>query len=161
MNGRMAEHEAGHPAPARGDASTGALWFGIFAGPAAWSIQTLVNYAMAAHGCYPALYPRDTPSFGGMWITALLVSIAAVGVSVAAGAFSYREWTRTRGELGSADTRPRVGPSEAPPDVGSALEVGEGRTRFMAMSGILTSLVFVVASALHGLTLFLVSPCGV
>ncbi len=173
-----ARHGAGHPAPAREHANTAALWFGIFAAPAAWSVQTLVNYSLAAHSCYPALTPRSTPLFGGMWTVTLIVSLVATAVGVAAGCYAYREWTRTRGETGASDGRGaadralqgsqqgggsggaggvRAGGT---PDVRSALEIGEGRTRFMAMSGILTSIVFVAASLLHGLALFLVQPCG-
>lgn len=179
--GAMAQHGVGHAAPHRAQASSAALWFGLFAAPAAWSVQTLVNYSLASHSCYPGLYPRGTPTFGGMWWIALGVSILAVGVGVAAGLFAYREWTRTRGEVGGnpsralqgtqqgggsggagAADRPRPGGAAAtePKDVRSALEIGEGRTRFMAMSGILTSIVFVTASALHGVALFLVQPCG-
>ncbi len=198
---RMARHEAGHPAPARGDASYAALWFGIFGAPAAWSVQSLADYALAAHTCYPGLYPRGTPDFGGLQAVTLAVSLAAVAVGVGAGLLAYREWTRTRGEgggggEGSADHAPqgaqqgagrtgggsandragrgdadrggtdRAGTDRGAPRLGgttnvrAALEIGEGRTRFMAMSGILTSLVFVTASVLHGIAPFLVPPCG-
>ncbi len=183
--GWMARHGAGHPAPARGQASSAALWFGLFAAPAAWSVQTLVNYSLAAHSCYPALYPRGTPAFGGLWAVTLGVSLLATAVGVAAGRFAYREWTRTSGETGGG-AGGRAGAEHAlqgsqqgggsggsgrsdggdgggdgePTDVRAALEIGEGRTRFMAMSGILTSVVFVTASLLHGLSVFLVQPCG-
>lgn len=187
---------SGHPAPARDQVSNAALWFGIFAAPAAWSVQTLVNYSLAAHSCYPGLYPRGVPTFGALWWVTLGTSVLAVAVGVAAGLFAYREWTRSRGEVGgsggggSADqalqgsqqgggsgggggsaTRGTAGdaarrghgaePAGAEPaNVRAALEIGEGRTRFMAMSGILTSITFVVASVVHGLALFLVQPCG-
>lgn len=173
-------HAAGHPAPARGQVSNAALWAGIFAAPAAWSVQTLVNYAVAAHSCYPGLYPRGTPAFGATRGVALATSVLAVAVGVVAGLFAYREWTRSRGEVGGASPRGRTaagGPANAAPangepangepanaepaDVRAALEIGEGRTRFMAMSGILTSVTFVLASLVHGLALLLVPPCGV
>lgn len=187
--GRSARETAsgpGHPAPARDQVSNAALWFGIFAAPAAWSVQTLVNYSLAAHSCYPGLYPRGVPTFGALWWTTLGTSVLAVAVGVAAGLFAHREWTRSRGEggggsadqalqgsqqgggsgggggatRGTAGDAARRGRGAEPANVRAALEIGEGRTRFMAMSGILTSITFVVASVVHGLALFLVPPCG-
>ncbi|GJG89600.1 hypothetical protein tb265_47810 [Gemmatimonadetes bacterium T265] len=169
--GREAEQSpAGHPAPQRGNVSNAALWFGIFAAPAAWSVQSLVNFGVAAHACYPGLYPLGAPNVGGTWMLALVVSVLAVAVGTGAGFFAHREWTRSRGEVGGATTDALQGAQQgggsADADTGgtthvrSALEIGEGRTRFMAMSGILTSVTFVIASLVHGIALFVVPACG-
>ena len=172
-----APHGAGHPAPQRGNVSNAALWFGIFAAPAAWSVQSLVNFGVAAHACYPGLYPLAAPNVGGTWTLALVVSVLAVAVGTGAGFFAYREWTRSRGEVGGSADHALQGSqqgggsgggagagahavSHGTANVRSALEIGEGRTRFMAMSGILTSITFVVGSLLHAIALFMVPSCG-
>jgi hypothetical protein len=76
----------------------------------------------------------------------LAVSLAALAVGGGAVAVAARSWRATRGETGGGRHR--------------ALETGEGRTRFMALAGLLTGLLFLLVSAVHTATLFLVQPCG-
>ena len=153
--GSIAASAAGHPAPERGSASLAALWFGLLGGPAAWSILTLVNLPLASHACFPRLYPLAAPVTGGLRGMAAAVGIAAIAVCVAALVVSWGAWRRTRGEHQQGSGRGRAH------DPGSALlETGEGRTRFMALAGVLTSILFLLASAAHLAAIFLVSPCG-
>jgi uncharacterized membrane protein len=131
------------------------LWFGLFGGPAAWSIQTLVNLPVAAHACYPQLYPLDVPVIGGLRGIVFVVSILAVLVSVAAAAAAWRAWQFTRHEHQQSSGKANQHQAEA-----AALETGEGRTRFMAAAGVLTSLTFVLVSLVHLSAVFLVTPCA-
>jgi hypothetical protein len=145
-----------HPAPERVRVGLPALWFGLYGGPLAWSVQTLVNLPIAAHGCFPRLEPLSSPATNASRIAVIVVSIAALCVCVAAAVVAYRSWTRTReeqqGGAGSARTR---APANA------LAETGEGRTRFMALAGLLTSLTFLVVSLVHTASIFLVTPCGI
>ena len=59
--------------------------------------------------------------------------IAVVLVAAGAALLSYRNWERTRRE------------AEGGPD--QRLETGEGRTRFMSLCGMITSVGFAVAAA--------------
>lgn len=147
--------EAGHPAPARRHVPLRALWFGVFAAPAAWSVQTLVNFTLAAHACYPGLYPLATPTVGALRGIVFAVSLATIAVCIAATAVSWRTWRRTR-----AEAQQDTGSGAEHGDVQALLETGAGRTRFMAMGGLLMSGVFLVASIVHLASLFLVTPCG-
>jgi len=143
----------GHPAPERGHVALPALWFGIFGAPAAWSVQTLVNLSVASHACYPRLFPLTAPITSARGIV-FAVSLFALVTCLAALAVATRSWRRTRGEHHAATGRAREH------DRGTAaLETGEGRTRFMALSGVLTSLLFLVASLVHTASVFLVRPC--
>ncbi len=146
---------AAHPAPSRGSVGLGALWFGLAAGPAAWSVQTLVNLSVAAHGCFPALFPLDQPQFGGVRGVAFGVSVAALFVCIAAIVVATRTWVRTRGEH-----QERSGEASAHAPESAALETGEGRTRFMALTGLLTSVTFLIVIAVHLITVMLVTPCA-
>jgi hypothetical protein len=143
-----------HPAPERGRIALPALWFGLAGGPLGWSIQTLVNLPIAAHGCFPALSPLATPvtSVRGM---VFAVSLFALGLCVAATAVALRSWLRIRGEHQRMSGRA----SEHTPAAALA-ETGEGRTRFMALAGVLTSLTFLVVSLVHTASVFLVFPCA-
>jgi hypothetical protein len=146
---------AGHPAPERGRVSVRALMFGVFGAPAAWSVQTLVDLALTSHACFPHLEPLAEPTLGGLRGVVFAVSIAALVVSVAATVVAWQAWSRTRHERQQSSGRGREHTRGS-----AAVETGEGRTRFMALAGLLTSGTFVVASITHLASVFLVSPCG-
>jgi len=145
----------GHPAPERGRVPLWMLWFGFVGAPAAWTVQTLVNTPLAAHSCYPRLTPLGTPTTGGLRGIAFVVSLAALAVCVAATVVAWRTWWRTREEHQQGTGRGRQHQPSA-----ALLETGEGRTRFMALAGVLTSVTFLVVSAMNTAAIFLVSPCG-
>ena len=153
-NSPRAAAGAGHPAPARGHVTPRALWFGLFGAPAAWSVQTLVDLPLVAHSCFPRLYPLRSPLLGGLRGIAFVVGLAAVAVCVAATAVAWQSWRRTRGEHQEGSGRGREhAPSSA------LLETGEGRTRFMALSGVLAGVTFLIASVAQTATILLVGPC--
>lgn len=143
-----------HPAPARAHVALAALWFGLFGGPVAWSIQTLVNLPVASHGCFPRLEPLSLPA-GNVRGVVLTVGVLALLVCASALATAIRSWSRTRHE------HQRASGSASEHDPSAALaETGEGRTRFMALSGVLLSLTFLLMSLVHTAALFMVGPCA-
>lgn len=158
VNGQQAPgtgSDEGHPAPARREVRLSALWFGFAGAPAAWSVQTLVNLPLAAHSCYPRLTPVSAPTTGGLRGIAFAVGLVALAVCIAATAVSLRTWWRTREEHQRGTGR---GQHHEPSS--ALLETGEGRTRFMALAGVLTSITFLVVSAANTAAIFLVTPCG-
>lgn len=154
-NSATIKRDAGHPAPARGEVASWALWLGLLGGPAAWSAQTLIDLAISAHGCYPQLYPLRAPVIVGVRVIALAVSVVSVIVCVAALLVAWRSWRRTRGEHQENSGRGREHEART-----AALETGEGRTRFMALAGLLTSATFTLVAALHLVTIVIVPPCA-
>ena len=153
----MADQQRGsaHPAPARNDVSSGLLWFGLVGGPAAWTVQTLVDLAVASHGCYPRLFPLEAPVLSSLRAIVISVSLAALIVCITAGLAAIRSWSQTRHEhQSSSGAGEKHGPSAA------LLETGEGRTRFLALSGLMTSIVFTIAVLAHTVSIFIVGPCG-
>jgi hypothetical protein len=147
--------ETGHPAPERSRVPVRMLWFGLFGGPVAWSVQTLVNLSLASHACYPQLFPLDAPTTGGLRGIVFVVSILAVLVSSAAAVSAWRAWQFTRHEHQQASGKADQHRAET-----AALETGEGRTRFMALAGVLMSTTFVLVALVHLSTVFLITPCG-
>ena len=143
-----------HPAPERAHIHNGALWFGLFAGPAAWSVQTLVNTTVAAHACYPRIEPVGAPVTSGLRLIVLVVSVVAMLVCVAAIVVAYRAWART-----SAERQESTGGGRAHGRHVALLETGEGRTRFMALAGVIMSSTFLLVTAVHAATLLFVLPC--
>lgn len=140
-------HLPDHPAPYRGHVGLSTLWFGLLAPPAAWSIQIVVSYSLASLVCFPHDTPLAAPVFTGTWWILLAINAAALAATVAAILVAYRAW--------HASLRDRPSDSAA-----SALESGAGRSRFMAISGILLGGGFVVLSIFMISTLFVVPLCA-
>lgn len=136
-----------HPAPARDRIALGTLWFGLFGAAVAWSVQLLVDYVVAAHSCFPRLYPLDTPTIGRapLWWITVIVSVVMLIVGVLGGLAAVRSWTATRHETGGHTQW--------------ALDTGEGRTRFMATAGLVTSAIFIVAILVTTASAIVVTPC--
>jgi Sec-independent protein secretion pathway component TatC len=117
-------------APARPTpAATLPLAFGIFAAPAAWAIQLVVNYALAASACFSRGVARVdiVPSASGHAKTTMLVIGIACALIGIAGFFVALRQLRL---------------AIAPPGVHHA-----ERRRALAKCGVLSSLLFVAAIA--------------
>jgi hypothetical protein len=142
----MAAHSAAHPAPAEHRVALAALWFGLFGAPTIWSIQLMLNYALVAHACYPASEPLSAPVFGGVRGTVIAASVVALAIALGAAATAWRSWRATRQEHRGGEA--------------ALLEVGEGRTRFMALAGMMTSATFLLVILAHAATLLFVAPCA-
>lgn len=145
----------GHPAPQRGNVALWSLWFGFLGAPLGWSLQTLANTALASHGCFPQLFPLHAPETGGLRGILFVISIVAILAAIAALAVSFTTWRRT-----SAEHQEKSGAAARQHDESTAaLETGEGRTRFMALSGVLTSVVFLIVILAHTAAVFVMMPC--
>jgi hypothetical protein len=135
-----------HPSPHRERVRPLALWFGIAASPLAWSLQLLVNAGLSARGCFP----HDVPLAQPLWLplTAVLAAIeaAALVLCVLGGLVAWRNWRRTHGER--------------PGSAHHVLEAGDGRTRFMALIGLLCSGLFGLAVVFAAFVPALVPGCG-
>jgi hypothetical protein len=141
----VAEHH--HPSPHRHRVSLATLMFGLFGGPLAWLFQLIVNFALASHTCFPSSMPRTSavPGWGGIWPVLLLVNVAAIVVAATAAGFSYRGWDATS--------------EEHPGATSHLVEAGEGRTRFLALCGVIASLGFLGATAFDTIALLIVPQC--
>jgi hypothetical protein len=137
-----------HPSPHRDRVSLVALWFGMLGAGAVWVAQLVANYMIVTTRCYGGSTPvmRAFPPGAGLRPLLLAVNLLALVVALLAMATAYRTWRLTR--------------EEHPGEAGHAMEVGEGRTRFMGLVGIYTSGGFVLAVLFDTVTLFVVPLCG-
>lgn len=117
--------------------------FGIVGAPLAWNIELLVGVSLSGHACYPRYMPLAVPLWSGTWGFLLAMSFVALVLGILAGMVSWHSWKRTR------DEKP-----------GSA-HGGEGRARFMALCGLLSSGLFLVALVFTILVVFMVPLCTV
>ena len=138
--------QTGHPAPHRGRVGLAALMFGICAAPLAWDAQMIFGSALSGFVCYPHDAPLAAPLWVGSKSVTLVLSFIGMGMAIVAGLISWRSWRRTK--------------DERPGSFHHLLEIGEGRTRFMATVGMLTSALFLIALAFGVSVLCLVPLCG-
>ena len=143
-----------HPAPARGHVALPGLWFGFLAGPTAWTLQVLIASTLASHGCFPKLFPLTSPTIGGLRGLLFAISLGAIVVCIAGVVVASRDWLATREEHHKGSGKAA---QKAPPT--ALLETGEGRTRFMALSGVLTSVTFLIVVIANTASIFLVRAC--
>jgi hypothetical protein len=144
--GALTRSGAGHPAPAETLVSLRLLWFGVFGAPFAWALQLIVDYAIVAHACFPDGVPLSRPVFGGARAVSLGVSAVCLAIAIAAILVARRSLRLTSRAAG--DSRQQV------------LGTGQGRARFMAMAGLIVSILFTFAVLMAALPLLTRSACG-
>jgi hypothetical protein len=137
-----------HPAPHRDQVCAFESAFGLLGGPGAWFAQLCAGYAMASWPCFPQDEHRFLPEPGYAWTWTAIVaaSIAATVVSVAAYLVSRRAYKRVQ--------------HESHGDHEHLLHVGSGRTRFMALWGMIFGAAFAVGTAMTLVAFFVLPRCG-
>lgn len=127
-------------------AEVGWLLFAVLAGPVAWGLQLLINYALASYPCFPRDVPRVTvaPGWQGAWSIILTLNIIAALLALAGAVISHRKWRAARHEqINASSTR----------------EAESGRTRFLALCGVMTGCGFLVAIIFNTISVFMVPQC--
>jgi hypothetical protein len=139
--------EAGHPAPHRGNISGWLLLLALSVPPIAWWLQGVFNAYVSGYACYPGNVPLASPQYPGlMWSVLIVLSVLALAACASSFLLAVRAWMRTRVEMQGSGN--------------ATIEVGEGRTRFLALSGMLVSGLFFAAVVFNIFGLIFVSPCG-
>ena len=119
------------------------LLLGACAAPIFWQGQLVLGYGITAYACYPGDHPV-MPRLTGALVTALMIFNVVALAACAAGAFvSWRAWRTVREAGGHRHT----------------LHTGEGRDRFLAMWGMLSSLWFFFAILFNAIASLMVPPC--
>jgi hypothetical protein len=134
-----------HPAPHRRNVGLSSLLLGLTAAPVAWVTQLIVGYGVASHACFPGDMPRASPLFLATGTIVTAFNLAAIIISIAGVVLSFRSWRATREEHAGRSHR--------------LLDVGEGRTRFLAICGMLTSMGFLVATIFASIAILAVPLC--
>ncbi|ODR93391.1 hypothetical protein AUC71_05245 [Methyloceanibacter marginalis] len=135
-----------HPAPHRERVLLAALIFGLLAAPLAWALQLVINYAASSYVCFPGDVPHTGVGEDRVWMILLMVELVALAVAIAGAAVAERSWNTTRHETS--------GHAQA------MVDVGHGRTRFLAMWGLMLSIGFALAIVFSLVGLFMVPLCG-
>jgi hypothetical protein len=130
-------------APEARSASFLVLLFGCIAAPVFWTGQLMLGFGVSAHACYPGDHPILLDRTGPLF-TAMIVFDAVALVACAAGAaVSWSAWRKVRQTGGQSHT----------------LHTGEGRSRFLAMWGMLSSAWFFLAILFNIIASVMVPSC--
>lgn len=106
------------------------LWVGFLGGPAAWFFHLVVSYSLVRYVCFG----------GSIWLMHLVT-----GVSLLAGGavawLAWRNWRHTGSPLDSGGSGTR------------------GRSRFLALLGVLFAAFSLFLIAVQGIPNFVLEPC--
>lgn len=134
-----------HPSAARGAIGVGVLLYGLIAAPCAWLAAQVASSTLAQAACFPQDTPLRIPAFPGVHLAHGLALAIALAVCASGALLAYGAWRRTRGE--------HQGGGHV------LLDIGEGRSRFLALAGVMTSLGFLVATLFSIPAALLVPAC--
>jgi hypothetical protein len=144
----MSPEAAQHPAPHAERMSVGEIYFVLCAAPFAWLMQLACGYALASEPCFRAgersLAPRVALQW--TWPAMIVLTTAALAISIAAFVVSRRAFERTR--------------REHPSGTQHLIEAGAGRTRFLALWGMVLGGGFAGAAALTAVAYLVVPRCA-
>jgi hypothetical protein len=124
------------------------IWLGIFGAPVAWVIQMSLIEPIAAYTCYPHQVPLSAPLWADLPFILATISLACLAGGLFSGYIALDSWRRTGDSLTGALQETQI------------IEVDEGQTRFLAMLGMMSSFLFIVAILFTSCAVLLVSPCS-
>jgi hypothetical protein len=139
---------AQHPPPHADRLPVHESFFALFGGPFAWFVQLCSGYALASQPCFIDGDRSWLPAFGLQWTWPAMIAVMLTAVMIALFALtlSWRAYRRTQ--------------NEAAGDELHLMEVGAGRTRFLALWGIVLAAGFSGATAVTAVALVLLPRCG-
>ncbi|MET0313206.1 MAG: hypothetical protein ABW275_02315 [Hansschlegelia sp.] len=136
------EATADHPAPQRHRVSLFVLFAGVGVPPLAWVSHLYLNYAFASATCAATTYREGVSA----WTSLFVIDAVCIAVSAVSLFFAWRAWRVLRSEDGGEKEE--------------TVDVGEGRTRFLAIVGVLMGTVFIGALVFDIPVLLAVTTCG-
>ena len=137
-----------HPAPHGHKLSTGQAFFILFGGPLAWFVQLCGSVALLGWPCFPMMdrYVEPMPHYGWTRGGAVVLLVLCVAVALATGWLSLAKLREVKDEKEGDHT--------------DLIEIGHGRTRFIAMWGAILGFGFAIASILTIVPFLTESRCA-
>ena len=117
------------------------LWYGVLAGPLAWTAQIVIAPDLAEILCYPGATASGRGDVFGISVDTFLIGVNSLMTLIALSGLvaSWLCWSRHRRE----DATPAR------------------RAAWMALAGVLVSSLFLVAIVVGYIPLFMLEPCAV
>jgi hypothetical protein len=141
-----AQHVSAHPAPKRDAVGRWESFFALFGGPIAWFIQLNAGFALASQPCF--VEGTRAVNISNDWSRpAILILVAATcAIALAAMFISWRAYQRTADESNG--------------DHLHVMEVGTGRTRFLALWGVCLSAGAALVTILTAIAFMVLPRCA-
>ena len=117
----------------KGTPALAAQLFGLAVGPAAWIGQLVIGYGLSSYSCFPGDAPRSAPPPVAEHGLLLAVNLACVALALSGLLVSLAGLRRHRGDK----TQDRA--------TTNAAATPWGRSRFLAMCGVLSASAFAIA----------------
>lgn len=138
--------DIGQRAPGYGRVGWSAVVFSLFGAAVAWSVELAINGSLGGTACLVG-YGQNHATIRGWGHDAIIgVNLAALLIAIAAILIGLRSVRLTR----TPDTF----------DVGDVVHSGEGRTHFLSMWAVFTSLLFFCAIAFNTIAVFWGGLCN-
>jgi uncharacterized membrane protein YciS (DUF1049 family) len=137
-----------HPAPQRDRVARVESAFGLIGGPLAWFVQLCAGYALASWPCFPRQERTLAPllGYGWTWPAMVIALVAGVAIALAALMVSTRIYRRTQNESGTSHRQ--------------LIATGAGRTRFLALWGMLLGAGFALTTLLTAIAFMVLPRCA-
>lgn len=121
-------------------------FFRLFGGPLAWYLQLCAGYALASQPCFRNGHRvvLPLPAFEWTWPAMILAMIAAVAVALLSLLVSWRTLRRTWAEASGESTQ----------------LIAVGRTKFLALWGVLLGGAFALAAAITAVAFIMLPRCA-
>ena len=120
----------------------------LFGAPGVWVTQVFLSESIAAYTCYPHQVPLSAPLWVDLPAILAVISLICLAGGLISGYVAWDTWRRTSRRFVGNGTKTHI------------LEVDGGQTRFLAMLGIMSSFVFIVAILFTSCAVLLVAPCS-
>jgi hypothetical protein len=123
-------------------------FFALFGGPLAWFVQLNLGYGLASQPCFRDGERTVAPHWFPDWTWAAMIAlmILACAIALLAALVAWRAYARTE--------------DEAAGDRRHLLEVGAGRSRFLALWGIVLGAGAALATILTAVAFFVLPRCA-
>jgi hypothetical protein len=140
--------ESPHPAPHADRVGLAEIFFGVLGGPLAWYLQLCSGFALASAPCFRdgVRVAAPLPVLEWTWPAMIAAMLAGVVLSLLAFGVSWRAFRRTQQEAAGGSAQ--------------LLDRGAGRTRFLALWGMLLGSAFAVAAAMTAMAFILLPRCA-
>ncbi|HEY2534889.1 MAG TPA: hypothetical protein VGJ20_44460 [Xanthobacteraceae bacterium] len=137
-----------HPAPQRHALPPLQSFFALFGGPLAWFLQLNADFALASNPCFLGNERAVAPQLAGDWTWSAMISIAAVACAIAlvATLTAWRAYRLTK--------------QESSGDHHDLMEIGAGRTRFLAFWALCLGAGSALLIVLTALAFFVLPRCA-
>ena len=137
-----------HPAPKGDELSPRMIAFLLYTGPLAWFAQLCIGMMLTSWPCFPGMERLGSPLKGYEWTrpAALLILLLCALLATVSGIVGFRKLQAVKEE--------REGGHH------ELIEVGHGRTRFVALWGTILGFSFTVATLVTLVAFTMVPRCA-